>query len=69
MPKYNTIGYVAKSQKDPKKSYIKITKDVSLTKGAIVQLFEPRKSDKDTEEKFNEVKQWKRFDLVQISDD
>lgn len=69
MAKFNNIGYVAKSQKDPKKSYIKLTQDIAFKKGDVVHLFEPRKGKNDTDEKFEEIKQWKRFDIVKITDD
>lgn len=69
MAKFTNIGFVAKSKKDPNKSYIQIGQDVTLKKGDFVQLFKPRQGKDQTEEKFNELLKWKLFDLVQISDE
>jgi hypothetical protein len=70
MAKFNNIGYVAKgTKKDPKKSYVKITADATLKKGDYLSLFEPRQGKEQSDEDFAKILEWKRFDLVQVTDE
>lgn len=68
MAKFKTIGHIAKSKKDPKKSYICLEETVTASrdKKTYLQLFEPRKSDKQTDDDFAQLLSWKRFDVVQV---
>lgn len=67
--KSKTIGYMAKSKTNPTGRYIKINEDVTLKKGQFVQLFKPRKSEKQTDEQFAEIVAWKLADAVVFTDD
>lgn len=69
MAKFITVGYVAKKKSDPKKSYIKISKDVTLKKGDFLSLFEPKQMKDQTEEQYQEEMSWKRFNVVQVTDE
>lgn len=71
MAKFINVGHVAKNKKDPSKSHVKLTQTIeaSAENPVYLQLFKPKKSDKHTEEEFQEkVMSWKRFDVVLIQE-
>lgn len=81
MAKFHNLGFVGVPKADAKKRYAKINKgytvvvktpsgaEITLPEGSFINMFEPRKSEKQTDEQFEALKAWKRFDLVVITDD
>lgn len=81
MAKFTNIGYVGVPKKDPKKRYIKTSKGVTLSirtadgqeitlpEGSFISMMEPRKGEKQTDEQFAEQQQWKRFNLVVVTEE
>ena len=70
--KYKTVGYVTKSGKWPdgqvKHPQVVLTQSIKVPEGdkakVFLSLYEPRKGETMTEEKFAEVLAWKRYDVV-----
>lgn len=76
-----TIGYVGVPKSDNTKRYIRLNKGVTLkvvledgTEVTVpaqgyLNMFPPKKSKKQTDEQFEEMAQWKRFDICVAVDD
>jgi hypothetical protein len=76
-----SIGYVGVPKKDATKRYIRVNKGVTLKAiledgteltipgGSYINMFPPRKSDKQTDEQFEELAKWKRFDILVSTED
>jgi len=76
MAKFKNVGYFAKNKKDPTKRTIVITESITVPKGeskfggkVYLQMYDIKKSDKQTEEQFAELSSWKLKDLVLITDE
>lgn len=76
-----SIGYVGVPKKDATKRYIRVNKGVTLKAiledgtevtipgGSYINMFPPRKGKNQTDEQFEEVSQWKRFDILVAVED
>lgn len=81
MAKFTNLGYVGVPKKDPKKRYIKTGKGVTLIiktadgteltlpEGSFISMMEPKLRKGQSEEEFEQMKQWKRFDLLVVTDE
>jgi hypothetical protein len=76
-----TIGYVGVPKKDATKRYMRLNKgitlkvilengtEVTLPPESYLNMFAPRKGDKQSDEQFEELSKWKRFDICVAIDD
>jgi hypothetical protein len=76
-----SIAFVGVPKGKPDKRYVRLNKDVTLIAklgdgteitlppGSYLQMFSPRKSEKQTDEQFQELLQWKRFDILLGTDE
>lgn len=76
-----SIGYVGVPKKDATKRYIRVNKGVTLKAiledgtevtipgGSYINMFPPRQGKNQTAEQFEEISQWKRFDILVSVDD
>lgn len=69
MVKFKRIGYVGVPKKDASKRYIKITEDVQLKKDSFLSMLKPKQGEKMSDEDFAALCEWKRFDILLVTED
>lgn len=74
MAKFKNVGFVGVPKAKPDNRYIKIKlpegmEKLVLKSGDFLTLMKPRKSEKQSDEQFAELLQWKRFDILQVTDE
>lgn len=74
--RYINFGHVGVPKDKPENRYARINKghtliirtpkgdEITLPENAYISMFKPRKADSQTDEQFEQLSKWKRFDLT-----